>query len=84
MLRALAELAGHEDAYWQAAATAAQVQINPNLRAKVVALATLAGADNEQEAAQLLSLLPELSDAIAERRHELAVAGGGARWSRTY
>jgi hypothetical protein len=69
----LGELAGHEDAYWQASAHTARVQINAeNLRAKVVALATLAGADSEQEAAQLLALLPELADAKAERRYELA------------
>jgi hypothetical protein len=81
----LAELTGHEDKYWQKSAETAQVQINAeNLRAQVVALATLAGADTQQDAAQLLALLPPLADATAERRYELAgwVNGQypGPRW----
>ena len=42
------------------------------LRRRVVALATLAGADGEGEAVGLLRLVPDLADANAERRGRLA------------
>jgi hypothetical protein len=73
----LAELAAHEDAYWLGSAKTAHLPIVAyELRARVVALATLAGADSQAEATHLLRLLPELVDAPAERLHEVA------RWMR--
>ena len=70
----LAELNRHEDHYWQSTATGLDLDID--LRARIVALATLAGADSEPEAVGLLQLLPDLVDATAERRGRLA------RWTR--
>jgi len=44
----LAELVAHEDRYWQATAGARQVEVGDNdLRRRIVAVVTLAGADNE-------------------------------------
>ena len=90
----LAELVAHEDRYWQATARAHQVEVgDEDLRRRVVAVITLAGADTESEAADLLGLLPDLSDPSSRpgvvmrwpagegtciRGH-----GGGTRWSRT-
>ncbi len=82
----LAELAQHEDRHWRSTAGAANLALDdPQQRACVVAAATLAGADTEDEAASLLRLLPDYApDALAERRGRLArwVAGlyPGRRW----
>ena len=72
----LTELAGHEDRHWQAAAQSEDLDVGRELRQRVVALATLAGADTEQEAVQLLQLLPDLTAVDTERLHGLA------RWAR--
>ena len=74
----LAELVAHEDRHWQATARAHQVDVGDNdLRRRVVAVITLAGADTETEAADLLGLLPDLSDpSETGRRHAVA------RWGR--
>ena len=60
----------HEDHYWQV--SAAGLDTDEELRARVVALATLASASSETEAVELLRLLPDLQDAPAERRGRLA------------
>ena len=64
------ELVAHEDRYWQA--SAADLDSDKRLRERVVALVALTGAASEREAAELLRLLPDLSDATAERRGRLA------------
>ena len=63
-------LLAHEDRYWRASATG--LDTDNELRARVVALATLASASSETEAVELLRLLPDLQDAPAERRGRLA------------
>lgn len=74
----LSELVAHEDRHWQTTAGVLQVDVgDADLRRRVVAVITLAGADTEDEAADLLGLLPELSDSSETgRRHALA------RWGR--
>ncbi len=66
----LDQLVVHEDRYWQSTAT--PVGIDKTLRARIVAIATLAGADSEAEASRILTLVPDLADATAERRGRLA------------
>jgi hypothetical protein len=69
----LTELTGHEDRHWQAAAHTQKLDVgDEELRRRVVAMATLAGADTETEAAQQLALLPDLSNSSNERCHALA------------
>ena len=70
----LTELTGHEDQHWQATAHTQRLDVgDEELCRRVVAVATLAGADTETEAAQLLGLLPDLSDSSStERCHALA------------
>src|SRR5439155_1693392 len=58
-------LLDHEDLYWKDSGPAPS---DPQLRCRVVALGTLAGAASEDEAAGLLGLIPDLADASAERR----------------
>jgi len=70
----LEELTGHEDRYWRSTSTT--LGLDAALRGRIVATATLAGADTEDEARQMLQLLPDLADATAERRGQLA------RWVR--
>ena len=74
----LSELVAHEDRHWKATARALQVDVgDEELRRRVVAVITLAGADSEDEAADLLGLLPDLSDSSeTSRRHAVA------RWGR--
>ena len=76
------ELIRHEDRYWQA--NSPDLGTDRDLRMRIVAMATLAGATNETEATNLLQLLPDLADANAERRGRLArwVHGlyGGPEW----
>ena len=74
----LKELERHEDHYWESHAGAShegdsdRLGLDSAKRARVVAFATLAGATSEDEAAELLRLLPDFTDANAERRGELA------------
>jgi len=76
--RLLDELIDREDRHWQATGLAHQVEVGDgDLRRRVVAVITLAGADTETEAADLLGLLPDLSDS-SETGRRLAVA----RWGR--
>ncbi|HEV1998456.1 MAG TPA: hypothetical protein VGR61_10050, partial [Candidatus Dormibacteraeota bacterium] len=78
----------HEDHYWTSTAAGQDppLQIDKVLRRRVVALATLASADTEVEAARLLGLIDELSsDASTERRYQLArwvgeLYGGSRFW----
>lgn len=58
-------MTAHEDRYWNA--TAVGLSTSAVLRKRVVALATLAGAEEEAEAADLLCFVPDLADASAER-----------------
>ncbi len=60
----------HEDRYW--ASHAVGLNMSESLRRRVVALATLAGAGDINDAVLMLRHLPELSDATSERCHELA------------
>jgi hypothetical protein len=61
----------HEDKYWST--TAPNTPQDPELRRRVAALATLAGAKDQQEGAKLLALVPNLGpNASRERRYELA------------
>ena len=74
----LGVLVEHEDRHWQATAVAHQVAVGDgDLRRRIVAVITLAGADTETEAADLLGLLPDLSDSSETgRRHAVD------RWGR--
>jgi hypothetical protein len=68
----------HERRYWRATAATAGLDVDEELQRRVVALATLAGAADEDEAAGLLALIDDLSDASSkERRHRLA------RWAHS-
>jgi len=66
----LEELLRHEDRYWEATGPGAPE--DRVLRRRVVALATLAGASSEADAADRLRLVPDLADASHERRRALA------------
>ncbi|MEX1140713.1 MAG: tetratricopeptide repeat protein [Thermoleophilaceae bacterium] len=66
------ELLQHEQRYWIATADARQLPGDPVVLRRVVALATLTRAESEEEARELLRLLPDLGDASAERRGDLA------------
>ena len=71
-------LVAHEDRHWQVTARTRQVEVgDKDLRRRVVAVITLAGADTETEAVDLLGLLPDLKDpSETGRRHAVA------RWGR--
>jgi hypothetical protein len=45
------------------------------IAARVVALATLVGADDEEQAARVLCLLPDLGDVSAKERAEIGRRG---------
>jgi hypothetical protein len=65
------ELVKHEDRYW--ASTGPHTPEDPQLRRRVVALATLTAARTEEEAAELVGLVPNLGlEASRERRYQLA------------
>jgi hypothetical protein len=67
----LEDLIRHEDKYWST--TGPNVPRDPELRRRVVALATLTGAKSQDEAAKLLALVPNLGpNASRERCYELA------------
>ena len=68
----LEELLHHERRYWKHSATAHGIDHDPDLAQRIIALATLAGADSEFEAAGLLKLIPDLADASAKERRRLA------------
>lgn len=70
-------LTQHEDRYWTRYAVEYGVSGLDNERnllgrRRLVGLATLAGAADVSEGAQMLSTLPEFSNVTSERRHELA------------
>jgi hypothetical protein len=65
-------LLDHEERYWRRAAAGLPVTVDDAQCRRVVALATVTGADSEAEATELVSLVPELSDAPRERRAQLA------------
>jgi hypothetical protein len=61
----------HEDRYW--ASTGPHTPEDAQLRRRVVALATLTAARSEEEAAELVGLIPNLGpEATRERRYQLA------------
>jgi hypothetical protein len=61
----------HEDRYW--ASTGPHAPEDPQLRRRVVALATLTAARSEEEAAELVGLVPNLGrEATRARRYQLA------------
>jgi tetratricopeptide (TPR) repeat protein len=66
------ELLAHERRYWKATAAAERLDCDDVLRQRVVALATLAGADDEAHAVELLRLVPDLKTASSERLGRLA------------
>ena len=72
----------HEDRYWKSATESSGLACGDELRRRVVALVTLAGSepgctdvDGEQRGADLLRLIPDLTDASAQIRR------GWARWA---
>lgn len=62
----------HEAKYWQQSQTQYGLSLGPSLTRRVVAAGTLAGADDESSAIQMLSAIDELGDA--------GVRGRAARW----
>ena len=71
----LERLLVHEQHYW--CVSAQQLDVDVTLQRRIVALATLTAADDEQHASDLLRLIPDLVDASAERR------GALARWTHS-
>jgi tetratricopeptide (TPR) repeat protein len=65
------ELLGHEQRYWEASAPD-HVKGNMVLQRRVIALATLAGAEAESEAVELLRLVPDLKEVPSDQRYRLA------------
>ena len=57
----LDELIAHEGHYWMHEAGARALDSDPILHQRVVALATLTGADSEAEGAELLGIVPDLT-----------------------
>lgn len=72
----LDELLAHEARHWKATASARGLGVDAELQQRVVALSTLAGADNETQATEVLRLLDDLNDASTKQRGEIA------RWVR--
>jgi tetratricopeptide (TPR) repeat protein len=68
----VASVLEHEEGYWQRSVTAAGMQIADVVLRRVIALAGLFGWKDEAELAQLLTAVPDLTDASFERRHALA------------
>jgi tetratricopeptide (TPR) repeat protein len=68
----LAEALHHERRYWQQQAVDAGINVDTEIIGRAVAVATLLGAENEGQAAELLRLVPDLADSPAEARHRLA------------
>ncbi len=62
----------HEARYWQQSQTQYGLSLGPTLTRRVVAAGTLAGADDESSAIQMLSAIDDLGDA--------GVRGRAARW----
>jgi hypothetical protein len=62
----------HEARYWQQSQTPYWLSLGPALTRRVVAVGTLAGADDESSAVQMLSAIDDLGDA--------GVRGRAARW----
>jgi hypothetical protein len=62
----------HEARYWQQSQTQYGLSLGPTLTRRVVAAGTLAGADDESSAVQMLSAIDDLGDA--------GVRGRAARW----
>ena len=62
----------HEAKYWQQSQTQYGLSLGPSLTRRVVAAGTLAGADDESSAVQMLSAIEDLNDA--------GVRGRAARW----
>ena len=62
----------HEAKYWQQSQTQYGLNLGPTLTRRVVAAGTLAGADDESSAVQMLSAIDDLGDA--------GVRGRTARW----
>ncbi|MCU1358021.1 MAG: repeat-containing protein [Acidimicrobiales bacterium] len=71
----LEELLGHEDRHWKA--TAGHLNMGPTVRRRVVAIATLAGANSEVEAIAVLRLIPDLATVDSQQVGEIA------RWAHT-
>lgn len=61
-----------EARYWADTAESAQIDLQPILLERAVALATLTRADGEEAAASALRAIPEFADATRERRGEVA------------
>jgi tetratricopeptide (TPR) repeat protein len=66
----LDELLSHERRYWQESSAALDADLP--LIERMVAIATLVNTDTEERAAELLQLIPDFTDASAERRRRLA------------
>ena len=62
----------HEARYWQQSQTQYGLSLGPTLTRRVVAAGTLAGADDESSAIQMLSAIEDLADA--------GIRGRAARW----
>ncbi len=80
----LEELLNHEDRHWKATGLGPPPD-DPVLRRRVVALATLAGATSEANAAQRLRLVPDLADENDRTRRLIArwadgLYGGPQAW----
>ncbi len=65
----LDDLLAHEDHYWAGVLRGGE---DRTLRTRVVALATLFGASDENAGARVLTLVPDLAESSEERRHNLA------------
>lgn len=62
----------HERRYWQRWSETLETGLDTELQPRVVAMATLLGAEAESEALSLVGAIPGLADLSAERRREVA------------
>jgi len=62
----------HEAQYWQKMDERLDLHLDPAIRRRAVAAATVLGAADEDEALALVRFLPGLEEATAERRREVA------------
>jgi tetratricopeptide (TPR) repeat protein len=69
----------HEARYWQRLSDDLGADLDPVVQRRAVAVATVLGANSEEEATRLVAIVPGLEDASSERRRAVA------RWlSRLY
>jgi hypothetical protein len=62
----------HESQYWERWNASLEADLDASMQRRAVAVATLLGAESEQEAISLVGIIPALEEATAERRRTVA------------